>query len=81
MRSIHTNYTRFWSDQGFILFKNNSLINGKETTVEFSSIGEFGRESCTYKIRDDELKKCKKICQVERMPDKLIGTRKNRLLF
>ena len=81
MRSIQTNYTRIWSDQGFVLFKNNRLINGKETTVEFNSIGEFGRESSIYKIRNDELEKCKKICQVERMPEKLIGNRKNRLLL
>lgn len=80
MRSIQTNYTRIWSDQGFVLFKNNRIINGKETTAEFSSVGEFGRETSTYKTRNNELEKCKKIIRVERMPDKVIGSRKNRLI-
>ena len=79
-RYINTNYTRFQSEKGFGLFKNNKIKSADETTIEFSSIGEFGRESSTYKIRNEELKKCRSICRVERGNDRVIGTRKNRLL-
>ena len=80
-RYIHTNNTRFFVEKGFGLFKYNRIKPSDETTIEFSSVAEFGRYTSTYEIRNDELEKCKKICQVERMPENLIGNRKNRLLL
>lgn len=79
-RYIHTNYTRFQSEKGFGLFKNKRISKSDETTIEFSSIAEFGKQTSAYKIRNDELEKCRKIIRVERMPDKVTGSRKNRLL-
>ena len=79
-RYIHTNYTRFQSEKGFGLFNNNRIRPKDETTIEFGSVAEFGKQTSIYETRNKELEKCKNICRVERMPDKVVGNRKNRLL-
>ncbi|MCU0327033.1 MAG: hypothetical protein MUF45_17650 [Spirosomaceae bacterium] len=79
-RYINTNYTRFQSEKGFGLFKNSKIKPSDETTIEYSSVTEFGRQTSVYEIRKKELEKCKSICRTERTSDKVIGTRKNRLL-
>jgi hypothetical protein len=79
-RYIHTNYARFQSEKGFGLFQNNRIKASDETTLEYSPITEFGRQTNVFEVRTDELEKCRKILKTERIPDKQFGTTKNRLL-
>lgn len=79
-RYIHTNYARFFCKKGFGLFLNGRLKPSDETTLEYSPITEFGRQTSVFEVRTDELEKCRKILKTERMPDKQFGSKKNRLL-
>lgn len=77
-RSIHTNYTRFLTEKGFALFSNRRIKPSDETTLSIGSIFNFTTNSDF--ARKAELKECQRINRTDRMPDKLAGTRINRLL-
>ena len=79
-RYIFTNYYRIASGNGFALFKNKQLIRGKETTIHCKSLAHEGRLSSTHQASNDEMQKCVAINRTDRMPDKIAGDRKNRLL-
>ncbi len=79
-RYIFTNYYSIKSGQGFALFKDQRLLPGKQTTIDFKSITHKGRLSSAAQTRLVQLQKCIAINRTERMADKFAGSRKNRLL-
>lgn len=79
-RYIHTNYFRIFSEKGFGLFKNRSISSNNETSLDCQPITLSGRYANVLSTRNDELQKCVAINRTERMPDKIAGDRRNRLL-
>ncbi|RIV25190.1 hypothetical protein DYU11_07710 [Fibrisoma montanum] len=79
-RYVFTNYYRIASGKGFALFKNGRLSGNDETTLNCKSLAYEGRLSSTYQTRNEELLKCQKINQAERVKERLAGSRINRLL-
>jgi hypothetical protein len=77
-RLIHTNYTRFLTEKGFALFSNRKIKPKDETTLSVGSVFTFSINSDF--ARKAELKVCQQMNRTERMPDKLAGSRINRLL-
>ena len=79
-RYIHTNYFRIFSEKGFGLFKNRRINPNDETSLDCQPITLSGRYANVLSTRADELQKCVAINRTERMPDKIAGDRRNRLL-
>lgn len=77
-RLIHTNYTRLFTEKGFALFKNRRIKPKDETTLSIGSVFTFTTN--TDFARKAELKVCQRMNRTERMPDKMAGSRINRLL-
>jgi len=77
-RLIHTNYTRFLTEKGFALFSNGRIKRSDETTLSVASVFSFTTNSSL--ARNAEIDVCKRINRTNRMPDKLAGSRVNRLL-
>lgn len=80
-RYIYSNYYRISSPQGFDLFNNGKLINGKQTSVDCKPFTSRGKLSSQQKIRKEELAYCAKINRPDRMPSDLAGNKINRLLM
>lgn len=77
-RLIHTNYTRFLTEKGFALFSNGKIKRNDETTLSVGSIFSFTTNSSL--ARKVEIAVCERINRTDRMPDKVAGSRVNRLL-
>ena len=79
-RYIHTNYFRIFSEKGFGLFKNRRISSNDETSVDCQPVTLSGRYANVLATRTDEIQKCIAINRTDRMPDKVAGSRQNRLL-
>lgn len=79
-RYIHTNYFRIFSEKGFGLFERNRITSNHETSLDCQPITFSGRLSNVLTTRNEEIQKCVAINRTDRMPDKIAGSRQNRLL-
>jgi hypothetical protein len=78
-RNIFTNYTRFDTDKGFGLFENGRIKPRNYTTLKHVSYTDFGIRSKVYDLVKSDLEKGRKIAGVNRLKEREIGSKTNRL--
>ncbi len=78
-RAIYSNLAKFSTHKGFSLFNNTRIRSKDELTLSYNPVGAKTLSGTSMKSFSIEIEKLKKIARVQRMADKEIGNKQNRL--
>ncbi|MCF8325651.1 MAG: hypothetical protein K9I84_11880 [Leadbetterella sp.] len=78
-RAIYSNLAKFSTHKGFSLFNNSKIKSKDEMTLSYTPVGAKTLSGTSMESFSIEIEKLKKIARVQRMPDKEIGNKQNRL--
>lgn len=78
-RAIYTNCTRFKTHKGFSIFRNKTPSLKDKTIVHYSPIASKTLSGTTFKSFKEELSGISKKVRIQRMADRELGSKSNRL--
>lgn len=78
-RAIFSNLAKFSTHKGFSLFNNTKIKSKDELTLSYNPVGAKTLSGSSIDSFNIEIEKLKKIARVQRMADKEIGNKQNRL--
>ena len=78
-RAIYSNLSKFSTHKGFSLFNNSKIKPKDEMTLSYTPVGAKTLSGTSMESFSIEIEKLKKIARVQRMADKEIGNKQNRL--
>lgn len=78
-RAIYTNCTRFKTHKGFSIFKNRAVSTKEKTIVHYSPIASKTLSGYVFQGYREEIVGIAKKVRVQRMGDKEMGSKSNRL--